>query len=167
MGNRLSIILLIILVCLSQSSKAQENITKIQYYGLNDGLSHRDVQCIHQDRQGMIWLGTRYGLNRFDGYRFEWFTSEKNRLQSNEINHILEDGQGRMWLIETGSSNDKTAESIDIFDPITYEVQSFEDTFGPELPFSAAEVSCFGQNEMGQLVFITNKNQFPANNKCA
>jgi signal transduction histidine kinase/DNA-binding response OmpR family regulator len=159
LGNKLSIILLFLFVFSFQSIEAQEYITKVQYYGLNDGLSHRDVQCIHQDRQGVIWLGSRYGLNRFDGYRFEWLTSEKHGLQSNEVNHILEDEQGRMWLMKTGSFNDKSVESIDLFDPVTYEVRSFEDTFGPEPLFTAAEVMCFGQNEAGHLVFITNKNQ--------
>lgn len=33
-------------------------------------LSCSDVTCVTQDGYGYIWIGTTYGLDRFDGYRF-------------------------------------------------------------------------------------------------
>ena len=33
-------------------------------------LSYSDVTCVTQDGYGYIWIGTTYGLDRFDGYRF-------------------------------------------------------------------------------------------------
>lgn len=128
---------------------------QVQHFALDEGLSHRDVQCIHQDRQGFIWLGTKYGLNRFDGYNFKWFTKEKNGLQSNEINHILEAPDGRLWLFFTGTYLGRTPQSIDIFDPLTEASISFEDAFGARAPFAVTDVKCFGQNERGEPVFVT------------
>ena len=138
---------------------AQDFSLQSEFFGIEEGLSHRNVQCIHQDRQGIIWLGTKYGLNRFDGYNFEWFTQEKNQLQSNEINHILEDQEGLMWLIETGGSNIYYIKSISVFDPENHTVQSFEEKFGSTLPFQLSSVLSFAQNEEGQFVFITKQNQ--------
>jgi ligand-binding sensor domain-containing protein len=34
------------------------------------GLSNNTVLCIRQDREGFIWMGTRDGLNKYDGYAF-------------------------------------------------------------------------------------------------
>ena len=139
--------------------EAQDFIAKVQHFGIEEGLSHRDVQCIHQDRQGFMWFGTKYGLNRFDGIHFKWFTKENNGLQSNEINHILEDVEGRMWLIYTGSYFVKAIKSIDIFDPKTEKVESFEEAFGNQAPFSQEDVLSFNRNDEGHLVFLTRDNR--------
>ena len=106
-----------------------------------------------------MWFGTKYGLNRFDGYVFNWFTVEKHGLQSNEINHILEDHRGRMWLFYTGSYVSKKVLAIDIFDPITEEVQSFSTVFGSDAPFSPNDILSFNQNSDGHLVFFTKHQQ--------
>ncbi len=37
---------------------------------IEDGLSQNDVFTILQDRQGFMWFGTNFGLNRYDGYAF-------------------------------------------------------------------------------------------------
>ncbi len=138
---------------------AQEMILQHQFYGVEEGLSHRDVQCIHQDKQGFMWFGTKYGLNRFDGYRFEWLTKEKNGLLSNEINGILEDSEGLMWLLDTESAKNQNINSVTLFDPTDHSVLSLEDKFGDELPFVPSDIIGHAQNEKGHLVFVSKKNQ--------
>lgn len=32
--------------------------------------------CITQDSEGYIWIGTEYGLNRYDGYRFTCYLND-------------------------------------------------------------------------------------------
>ena len=39
-----------------------------------DGLSQNAVTCIHQDKKGFMWFGTKNGLNRFDGYAFRIYS---------------------------------------------------------------------------------------------
>jgi diguanylate cyclase (GGDEF)-like protein len=64
-----------------------------------DGLSNNSVRAITQDRQGYLWIGTLTGLNRFDGNRFEVFTSQNSRhLVSNAITRLMTDSQGYVWI---------------------------------------------------------------------
>jgi len=133
----------------------QEYIFQVTDYGMEDGLSHTDVQSIHQDRDGFMWIGTNYGLNRFDGYRFKWYTQEKYGLQSNAVNHILEDDKGWLWLINTGFRTSREVSTIDIFNPVTEQLFSFEEKFGKNLPFALADINSFCASDEGRLVFVT------------
>lgn len=70
-------------------------------YQVDDGLVHNTVASIVQDRKGLIWIGTRDGLNRFDGYTFKSCAYKKNRfgsLGNNIINTIAEDKNGMIWV---------------------------------------------------------------------
>ncbi|NJL77447.1 MAG: hypothetical protein HC892_22840 [Saprospiraceae bacterium] len=72
--------ILLPLFVLPQNADYQINITS---YTQADGLSNNDVFCINKDARGVLWVGTRYGLNRFDGRNFRVFTTEqglKNNL---------------------------------------------------------------------------------------
>lgn len=43
---------------------------------IKNGLGFRDVTALIQDVNGLMWVGTRQGLNRYDGYRFIKFGSD-------------------------------------------------------------------------------------------
>ena len=43
---------------------------------IKDGLGFRDVTAITQDANGLLWIGTRQGINRYDGYNFVRFGSD-------------------------------------------------------------------------------------------
>ena len=56
-------------------------------YTSND-LSSSLIRCIIQDKYGFIWVGTNYGLNRFDGYKFSTYLcnpSDTTTIQDNDI----------------------------------------------------------------------------------
>ncbi|GAA4925211.1 sensor histidine kinase [Mucilaginibacter defluvii] len=69
--------------------------------GVEQGLSHRKVNCIIQDRRGFLWFGTDDGLNRFDGKYFVSFRYQhhnKGCISGNIISDIYEDKDGLLWI---------------------------------------------------------------------
>ncbi|MEE1999857.1 diguanylate cyclase [Alkalimonas sp. MEB108] len=71
----------------------------IKHWNSADGLASNSVRALTQDQQGYIWAGTLYGLSRFDGFRFDTFTSQQHRqLASNSINQLMTDSQGLIWI---------------------------------------------------------------------
>jgi ligand-binding sensor domain-containing protein len=68
-------------------------------YSLAQGLSNKSVLAIHQDLEGFLWVGTRDGLNRFDGYRFTVYPFDSTHAMPYTIvTGIHEDRNGRMWI---------------------------------------------------------------------
>ena len=59
-------------------------------YTTKDGLSNNFINCIEQDAYGYMWIGTRKGLNRFDGNTFQQFYSDtsKNSLPQDFIHSL-------------------------------------------------------------------------------
>ncbi|MQN26887.1 response regulator [Segatella copri] len=56
-------------------------------YTSND-MSSSLIRCIIQDKYGFIWVGTNYGLNRFDGYKFSSYLcnpADTTTIQDNDI----------------------------------------------------------------------------------
>jgi ligand-binding sensor domain-containing protein len=47
---------------------AQPYAYQFNHLTVNEGLSHTDANCIAQDQKGYVWIGTLFGINRFDGY---------------------------------------------------------------------------------------------------
>ncbi len=66
-----------------------------------DNMSSSNITCVTQDSYGFLWVGTGYGLNRFDGYQFvKYFmnTQDTTSLVSNEITTFLVDKKHRLWI---------------------------------------------------------------------
>ena len=56
-------------------------------YTSND-MSSSLIRCIIQDKYGFIWVGTNFGLNRFDGYKFSTYLcnpADTTTIQDNDI----------------------------------------------------------------------------------
>ncbi len=88
-----TIILIILLGC---QLKAQNT----SLYA-SDKLSSNNITCFCQDSSGYIWIGTQYGLNRFDGYNFTVYLSDNNyvnTLSDNNITFLYTDTDNRLWI---------------------------------------------------------------------
>lgn len=64
-------------------------------------LSNSLISSVCQDKTGFIWVGTDYGLNRFDGYNFVKYFHENNDSTSlihNTVVCVYSDRDGRLWV---------------------------------------------------------------------
>ncbi len=78
----------------SAQNRGYESISVAQ------GLSQGMVFATIQDKEGFIWVATKNGLNRYDGYSFKVFTNDpynSNSLSSNTVTALFEDSKGRIW----------------------------------------------------------------------
>jgi ligand-binding sensor domain-containing protein/signal transduction histidine kinase len=63
------------------------------------GLPGHVVLAVTQTRDGYLWVGTLFGLARFDGFHFEVFDeSNTPGLNSGRILHIFEDSRRDLWI---------------------------------------------------------------------
>ena len=111
-------------LCYPSLTKAQQFAASAQHYGPEQGLAHREVNAIFQDRQGFMWFGTKFGLNRFDGLKFTAYTKERNGLGFDDIQAIAQDADGLLWLMGPYSQA-----KITLFNPLTGMAVSFEEKF--------------------------------------
>jgi ligand-binding sensor domain-containing protein/signal transduction histidine kinase len=91
-------------------------------YSINNGLSQSVVNCIFQDSNGYIWIGTQNGLNRFNGESFDIYTYnpvDSNSISNNWIYAIAEDASGNLWVGTKGGLN-KYVTSRNKFKRISY-----------------------------------------------
>ncbi|MCV9385539.1 two-component regulator propeller domain-containing protein [Reichenbachiella ulvae] len=69
------------------------------------GLSDNNVTCIFEDHLGYIWIGTRNGINRFNGSHFDVFEPIKNdstSIRHPYINYMTESSNGDVWIAHGG-----------------------------------------------------------------
>ena len=73
--------------CIVQMLTCFSHAVTGRLYTSND-LSSSLIRCIIQDKYGFIWVGTNYGLNRFDGYKFSTYLcnpADTTTIQDNDI----------------------------------------------------------------------------------
>jgi len=100
LGNPLRWISLLILSLTTVWLEAQAHLT-IERISREEGLSHPSILCLLKDRKGFLWVGTQYGLNRYDGYNFITYRRQLGRLDGlsdNFITSLCEDDEGFLWV---------------------------------------------------------------------
>ncbi len=79
-----------------------EKISDLRFFNfsIKDGLSENNVECLLQDSLGLIWIGTRDGLNSFDGYSFTKYKylAGPGSLKKSYISCLYLDATGNIWI---------------------------------------------------------------------
>ena len=68
---------------------------------LEQGLSQSRVQCIYRDHLGVMWIGTKWGLNSYDQSELKNYfhvRNQPNSLPDNYIRFITEDRFGNLYV---------------------------------------------------------------------
>jgi ligand-binding sensor domain-containing protein/serine phosphatase RsbU (regulator of sigma subunit) len=103
---------------------AQGQNQRFKTLSIKEGLSQSTVNCIIQDKKGLIWLGSQDGLNKFDGYEFTHFKkqiTDSNSIPDNNIQSLIEDSKGNIWIGTYGSG-------IAIYNPISNKFKRINST---------------------------------------
>ncbi|GAB1414609.1 two-component regulator propeller domain-containing protein [Paludibacter sp.] len=69
---------------------------------IRDGLSHQSITSLYQDEFGFIWIGTRDGLNRYDGSQTRIFyktTDNQENFSGSVIQSICGNGDGLVYAL--------------------------------------------------------------------
>lgn len=119
--------------------QAQGYHISVQEIGIEDGLSSYNIYSIAQDHRGVIWVGTDYGINSYDGQKINAYTREENGLFSNRVEAISVDANNHLWIYGF-DNNGKPCHSI--FNPISEKVCSIKEYLGVPLPFEQYDL-CF------------------------
>src|SRR5690554_6913669 len=100
MKHYLRIINLLPLFIIFIGTRGQELALHKTFLTVEEGLSHNEVTSIVQDQDGFIWIGTRGGLNRYDGYEFKIFNQvpgDTNSLVNPSVESLFVDSKGNLW----------------------------------------------------------------------
>lgn len=77
---------------------SQVHTPRFLHVNIEDGLSNGGVTSLLQDSIGFIWIGTKHGLNRYDGYQFKLYARDRNNLKGNDISVLYQDSKSHFWV---------------------------------------------------------------------
>lgn len=101
----LKVRVLMVYVCIFAFFRLSVIRAEPEYYfkqiSLSEGLSGSMIKCVLTDHKGLIWIGTRFGLNSFDREKVKNYYHDKKDAYSipdNDINFLLEDSLQNLWI---------------------------------------------------------------------
>ena len=114
-----------ILVWLFTSLLADAAEFKFQHLNTSYGLPNQQVESLVQDEEGYIWIGTRNGLARYDGYNIETYyhiEGKSNSLVHNFVHGLFVDSKHRLWI--------STENGVSLYRPKTDDFRNYYNVRG-------------------------------------
>jgi signal transduction histidine kinase/ligand-binding sensor domain-containing protein/CheY-like chemotaxis protein/HPt (histidine-containing phosphotransfer) domain-containing protein len=139
------------LCCCFGSISGQSNVV-FTHLSIFDGLSQATVNTILQDKNDIIWLGTRDGLNRYDGYSFETYKynlRNQKSISNNNIKIVYEDKVGDLWI---GTDN-----GLNRFNRSTQDFERFFADSGNRNTLSDNNIRAIAEDAAGNLWIATSE----------
>ncbi|MBP7866513.1 MAG: hypothetical protein KA419_11230 [Acidobacteria bacterium] len=118
----------------------QEDRFLVSCHSAAEGLSQDSITAVAQDHQGFLWIGTAYGLNRFDGYRFVSFKHrnfDPVSLHNNVVSSLFIDHRGDLWVGMAGG--------LDRFDRETGHFVHFHDQLNLAGPLPTSRTTAIAE----------------------
>ena len=119
----------------------------------DQGLSSRSIWAITQDKQGFIWIGTNYGLDRFDGRQCVVYHAapDSTGLSDDCVWCLFSDQDGSLWI--------GTNSGLNRFDPLTLTFKKYLHEPSDSTSLSDNEVRCIRRDRAG-ILWVGTKHGF-------
>lgn len=104
---------LCIIFCACLGSPAATQNPAFEKISIEHGLSQGMIFDLLQTRDGFLWIATKDGLNRYDGYNFKVFANnpfDPYTLAENTATALFEDSRGLLWVATE-------SKGLDVYDP--------------------------------------------------
>jgi signal transduction histidine kinase/ligand-binding sensor domain-containing protein/DNA-binding response OmpR family regulator len=129
---------------------------KFRYLTTEDGLPTNFCYSVIKDSQGFIWISTRAGLCRYDGYNvkvYQYNPTDSSSISDNSLGgtkSMVVDHNGTLWV--------STYRSVNKYDPITDSFKRYQ--YDPDDPGSINSewIYCLFIDRSGTLWVGTGKN---------
>lgn len=132
-------ILLFAIAFLRAPGAYSENTRNAIRYSTQDGLPDNSINCISQDSHGFIWVASRSGVSRFDGYRFKTF-----KLGSSA--NVLFPHKDTIWI--------GTDKGLYLYDCISETISNYDDETEYNVTISSP-VTGICRNKEGDMLIAT------------
>ena len=113
-------------------------------YNADQQLSSSFTNQVYLDREGFIWVVTRNGMNKYDGYQFHIIKKELNKdlgMASNYVNCMMQDQNGLFYVGMYGS--------LQTYDGNRFKDVEVRDIDGRVVP---CYMTCFLQRKNGEIL---------------
>ncbi|MFT5832679.1 MAG: ligand-binding sensor domain-containing protein [Cognaticolwellia sp.] len=101
-------------------------------------MSNIYTSAMYQDKDGFLWVGTVYGLNRYDGYQFKQIKRGEIEIDKHNLIYKIAGGDAdNLWLFY----NIKGRKEIEVLDTKTEKSYNFKTYYEHPLPFEVAEIT--------------------------
>ncbi|GAB1418720.1 two-component regulator propeller domain-containing protein [Bacteroidales bacterium] len=145
---------------------AQNEYEYLRFQSLTtqQGLSRALVKGLAQDENGLMWIATENGLNRYDGYRFEVFRHLEGDTGSLPENHVLSVCNMPGYGVFAGTKGGKIVH----YDELRCRFQTIRPDSATANSFLHAEPDFLLADKSGTLWIATTNGLFaydPANNR--
>lgn len=123
----------------------------MQKLDVEDGFTDRNFYPPFQDRDGYMWFGNPFGLDRFDGTRVRHFRAVDHQLEYNDLFRITQDDQGMLWLHYNSSGQ------VLIFDPVNERTRSLTSYLGQSI--GPSQITWVTQRPTGGMLWMTTEGE--------
>jgi signal transduction histidine kinase/ligand-binding sensor domain-containing protein/DNA-binding response OmpR family regulator len=128
---------LLFLICLLPwVAGAQIEEARFWHLGEEEGLPERNVTCLLEDSQHLLWIGTRHGLTRYDGLRFREpnpLDSLRTAVISSHIMDLQMDSEGDVWIATLGQGLVRYRKATGRYEVFTHQADNPESLPGNEV----------------------------------
>ena len=141
----LSILFTSILV--NNNSYGSAYYSNIERFSVSHGLPDSTIYSIQKDKTGFIWLGTPKGLTRFDGDKFNVYSSKSHQgitLQRDGASNIFIDSKQQFWV-------GTWAKGLALYDPTLKLIKNFQHNDNDPTSLCSDRVQSFFEDSQGTL----------------